>query len=59
MAPLLPCTSGPPVSYLLQWAVRAVSEKGQQVGPIILCVETDLLLVVALPLVMVSLEELV
>ena len=36
----------------------AIPEEGQQVGPVVLCVEADLSLVVPLALVVVTLEQL-
>lgn len=47
------------LAYLFKWAMGTVSEKGKQVWSVILGIQTDLLFMVALSLMMVSLEELV
>lgn len=46
------------VTYLFKWTMGTVSEKGKEVWPIILGIQTDLFFMVALSLMMVSLEEL-
>lgn len=46
------------VTYLFKWTMGTVSEKGKEIWPIILGIQTDLFFMVALSLMMVSLEEL-
>lgn len=46
------------VTYLFKWTMGTVSEKGKEIWSIILGIQTDLFFMVALSLMMVSLEEL-